>query len=119
MTFPYLALPLYWVFGRDRFHGYLDVLGAELQADADSQVAALPARLEAVRVLLPDGRADELEVLARLGGTPFTCGNEATLLVDGDATFAAIESTERYCLVQFFIVKDDALGRRFQALLMR
>jgi len=123
VTFPYLALPLYWVFGRDRFHGYVDALGAELLADADSQVAALPGRLEEVQAQLPDGRADGLQVLARLGGTPFTRGNEATLLIDGDATFAAIfaaiEGAQRYCLVQFFIVKDDALGRRFQALLLR
>ena len=66
VTFPYLALPLYWVFGRDRFHGYVDVLGAELLADADSRVAALPGRLEEVQAQLPDGRADGLEVLARL-----------------------------------------------------
>ncbi len=47
----------------------------------------------------------------------------STLLVDGDAAFAAIfaaiEGAERYCLVQFFIVKDDDLGRRLQTLLIR
>ncbi|HIP77591.1 MAG TPA: hypothetical protein EYH07_03895, partial [Kiloniellaceae bacterium] len=23
ITFPYLALPLYWIFGRGKFHGYV------------------------------------------------------------------------------------------------
>jgi len=123
VTFPYLALPLYWVFGRDRFHGYVDALRAEALADADHAIAALPGQLEQVRAQLPGARAAGLEVLARLGGTPCTGGNDLTLLVDGDATFAAIfaaiEAAEHYCLIQFFIVKDDALGRRLQALLVR
>lgn len=123
VTFPYLALPLYWVFGRDHFHGYVGALRAEALADADHAIAVLPGQLEQVRMDLPGARAAGLEVLARLGGTPWTCGNDLTLLVDGDVTFAAIfaaiEAAEHYCLIQFFIVKDDALGRRLQTLLVR
>ncbi len=123
VTFPYLALPLYWIFGRDRFQGYLDPLRALTLAGADQRVAGLLRTLASVRAELPAERAAELDVLAQLGGTPFTSGNVPTLLVDGDATFAAIfaaiESAARCCLVQFFIVKDDDLGRRLQALLMR
>ncbi len=123
VTFPYLALPLYWSFGRDRFQGYLDPLCALTLAGADQRVAGVRRTLESVRAELPAERAAELDVLAQLGGTPFTSGNVPTLLVDGDATFAAIfaaiESAARCCLVQFFIVKDDDLGRRLQALLVR
>lgn len=123
VTFPYLALPLYWVLGRDRFHGYWEALRAAGLTAADHQVAVLAERLEQARAdLLPDW-ADRLGVLARLGSTPFTRDNALDLLVDGEATFAAIfaaiEGAERYCLVQFFIVKDDTLGRRLQALLIR
>ena len=123
MTFPYLALPLYWIFGRDRFFGYVDALREATLVDADRRVAGLLGQLRGVTAELPAGPAADLEVLATLGGTPFTHGNALALLIDGDATFAAIfaaiEAAERYCLVQFFIVKDDDLGRRLQALLMR
>ncbi|MEI2619591.1 MAG: hypothetical protein V9G09_02490 [Candidatus Nanopelagicales bacterium] len=34
-TFPYIALPLYWILGRNRFHGYVEALrsGALEQSD--------------------------------------------------------------------------------------
>lgn len=46
---------------------------------------------------------------------PFLKGNEVELLVDGKATFqsifAGIDAAKEYLLVQFYIVRDDALGR--------
>jgi cardiolipin synthase len=53
---------------------------------------------------------------------PFLPGNAVRTLVDGDATFAAIldaiEDARRYVLVQFFIVRDDPLGRMLKDLLI-
>jgi len=50
---------------------------------------------------------------------PFMSGNEARLLIDGEATFDAIFSTireaKKYVLVQFFIIHDDRIGRELQA----
>ena len=47
---------------------------------------------------------------------PSLSGNAAQLLVDGDATFESIlqgiDQAEDYVLFQFFIVKDDGLGRK-------
>ena len=41
------------------------------------------------------------------------------LLIDGDATFASIfdgiEQARDYLLVQFYIVKDDGLGRELKS----
>ena len=55
------------------------------------------------------------ETLARL---PLTSGNQADLLVDGEATFKSIfegiDASEAYVLVQFYIVRDDELGRELQ-----
>ena len=52
---------------------------------------------------------------------PFTRCNQARLLVDGEATFAAIfagvRAATRYVLVQFFIIRDDALGAGLATLL--
>jgi cardiolipin synthase len=61
-------------------------------------------------------------VLESLAGLPFTAGNDAALLVDGEATFAAIfaaiAEARRYVLVQFFIVHDDELGRKLRDVLV-
>jgi cardiolipin synthase A/B len=127
LTFPYLALPLYWVFGRDRFHGYIDARRAAVEAIREQASGGLAQRLAALRAGPLDAwggePAADLEVLARIAEMPFTRGNRLQLLIDGEATFAAIfaavESAQRYCLIQSFIVKDDGLGRRLQALLLR
>lgn len=58
----------------------------------------------------------ELQAFARLARLPLTRGNGARLLVDGDETFPAIlkeiAQARRYVLVQFYILRDDALGQR-------
>jgi len=45
------------------------------------------------------------------------------LLIDGQETFRSIfegiESAQQYILVQFFIVKDDAIGRELQSKLIQ
>ena len=116
LTFPYLALPLYWILGRNRFHGYIEVLrNGALDQSNRSDIAMILERLRDHTADLPAERAEDLQVLAQLSRTPYTEGNALELLVDGDAAFraifAAIESAERYLLIQFFIIKDDDLGR--------
>ena len=53
-----------------------------------------------------------------LATVPTLRGNAVQLLVDGPETFDSIEegirSAEEYILFQFFIVKDDELGRALQ-----
>ena len=53
---------------------------------------------------------------------PAVRGNTVELLIDGDATFASIfdgiEQARDYLLVQFFIVKDDGLGRELKSKLV-
>lgn len=61
-------------------------------------------------------------VLTQVAQLPFLRGNEARLLIDGQATFASmfqgIGRAQRYILVQFYIIRDDALGREFADLLI-
>ncbi|MBU2677798.1 MAG: cardiolipin synthase [Gammaproteobacteria bacterium] len=117
---PIIALPGYLVFGRNRFSGYVD---ARRDADLNHGWIAQKARTvcDAFRSDLPDygGRLSFLERLAHL---PFTYGNHLQLHVDGksafDAIFAAIKEAKSYVLIQFFIVRDDELGRRLQELLI-
>jgi cardiolipin synthase A/B len=119
-TFPYLSVPLYWVFGRRNFEGYV-----EAWRDRDVQVqhfkATMRDRLRPFEVGTLE-RIPNYEALKRLAHTPFLRGNEVELLVDGDATFSSIfdglAHAERYALVQFYIFHDDGLGRRLKAALI-
>lgn len=115
ITFPYAAVPLYWVFGRDRFVGYVAA-----RREGSAEIETLRAAMEPHRVgRCPIGPsvADTCDVLEKLAGMPFTTGNQAELLVDGQATFEAIfealDHAKTYVLVQFFIIHDDMIGREF------
>jgi cardiolipin synthase len=114
--FPYVALPLYLVFGRQKFYGYVE---ARRQGDRriDHLVEKLVSRLAAFKTVFP-GDTQRFAALESLTLLPLTGGNAARLRGDGEATFngifAAIENATCYVLLQFFIVRDDALGRELQ-----
>jgi cardiolipin synthase A/B len=118
-TFPYLAVPAYWVFGRTKFQGY--VIG---RREGDTVLhRVLHEKMSLVQpysVTLPPG-ARHVQAIERLAKMPLVRGNGVELLVDGEATFrsifAGIESAERYVLVQSYIVRDDRLGREMKRLL--
>ncbi len=117
---PYLTLPLYVVFGRNRFLGYVDA-----RREEGLRMAKLRASMaEASRDLssLPESARAEYGVFNHLARMPFTTGNEARLLIDGQATFeaifAGIDAANRYVLLQFFIVHDDRIGRELKQKLL-
>ena len=112
-TFPYVAVPAYWVLGRSRFQGYVDARRGEM-----AEIAVLTEETgKAVRdfELPPEGFTPAARAAEALAGIPFLRGNSLELLIDGDATFASIlegiDAAEGYILFQFFIVHDDEIGR--------
>jgi cardiolipin synthase A/B len=113
---PYVALPLYLVFSRDRFVGYV-AAKRELRQQVEKLRTAL-ALAPVNAPSLPGANAMAYGVFNRLAQMPFTTGNEARLLIDGHATFDAIfsgiEAAKSYVLVQFFIVHDDQIGRELR-----
>jgi len=120
ITFPYVAVPLYWVFGRDRFVGYV-----KARRQGSSELESLRNELERNRAdLSPYGSeaAGPFAVIEKLADMPFTAGNAVNLLVNGQATFdaifAEIEKARDYVLVQFFIIHDDEIGRELKARLV-
>jgi cardiolipin synthase len=119
-TFPYIAVPAFWIFGRSRFSGYVSLRREELMK-TNPVARKLAEDLARERLdSTPHGAGPHLaEYLAKL---PFTTHNDATLLIDGEATFSAIfeaiETAKDYILVQFFIIRDDGLGRRLKESLL-
>ncbi|SDJ29838.1 cardiolipin synthase [Billgrantia gudaonensis] len=114
VTFPYLAVPAYWFFGRPRFYGYVSARG-----ERDSVLRRVLARYRGrVDPYLADPRDPNSRTVEQLAMMPLTSGNRAELLIDGqvtfDSLFAGIEAAQEYLLVQFFIVRSDALGRELK-----
>ncbi len=117
---PYLSVPLYVVFGRRKFQGYM-----RARRSGVSEVASMGLELrsfeEAFRSQLPD-TGDRMKAMESLAKMPFTSSNDVQLLIDGSEIFPSIlegiQSAEEYVLVQFYIVRDDELGTEFQACLI-
>jgi cardiolipin synthase len=108
MLMPTLMLPLYWVFGRRKFRGYAKArrIGKSgVHVPRRGLYAQIPHQLDARQ-----------QVLARTAQMPYTRGNDIELLIDGEqifsALFTAIDSARHYILLEYYIVRDDAVGRQ-------
>ncbi|HEY8900342.1 MAG TPA: cardiolipin synthase [Chthoniobacterales bacterium] len=121
VLFPYVAIPLFAVFGGSTFRGYKLAGHTDDPALADV-LAKARAALAPHESDLTEKYRDSAYLSERLTHLPVTTGNEATLLVDGDETFAAvgqaIDEAREYLIIQFFIVHDDELGRDIQRRLL-
>lgn len=118
--FPYVSVPAYWIFGQNRFHGYVSERREEL-LKTHPVAQDFAGKLKENGLLSTDGwgRAHLIEKLAKL---PFTTGNDLDLLVNGEETFASIfkgiEAAKHYVLVEFYIIRDDMIGRELQVRLI-
>ena len=120
VSFPFVAVPAYLVLGRSKFEGFVEAYEAR-QEEIDDLVTELRASLEPWTVAASD-RPSVYQALETLSGFGLTHGNDATLLVDGEATFASIldgiAAARDYVLFQFYMIHDDDLGRRLQQALI-
>jgi cardiolipin synthase len=119
-TFPYLAVPAYWVFGRNKFKGYVTA-----RQEGDLEIQGIATRAGAACEGFFSTLAEERDAIGaaeRLAEMPTLAGNSVELLIDGEATFGnifeGIDAAREYVLVQFYIVKDDGLGRELKSRLL-
>ncbi|MDX1680320.1 MAG: cardiolipin synthase [Akkermansiaceae bacterium] len=120
ISVPFIAIPLYWLLGRNRF-----TRDVGDRRDQDEELARLVEKMERrlrdLEVEIPEDDAFE-RAAQLLGGLPFTRGNDLRVLIDGeeafDRIFRAIERSQHYLCVNFFIIKNDQLGKRFQQALI-
>lgn len=116
VTFPYIAVPAYWVFGRSKFQGFVKLL-REDKAETGQIASKYIEQLKEHNLILSPDRQEAMPV-EKLAMLPFTVGNEAELLIDGEATFNSIfegiDRAQHYILVQFYIVKADGLGNKLK-----
>ena len=116
ITLPFVTLFLYAIFGRNKFQGYVRMRS---QRDATIHHFSEDLRREAraKEIIRPPGtKADQ--ALVELADMPIVGLNQSELLIDGEATFERmfedIATARSYVLVQFYIIKDDNLGRRLK-----
>ena len=109
---PWFALPAFAVFGRHKLRNY-EAAWRHSHRHVEAFSTTGPSAAS------PASKRGALKGLERIGGLPFVAGNEVRLLIDGTATFdailAAIGTAERSLCVQFYIIRDDGLGRRLGA----
>jgi len=121
ITLPYVAIPLYWFFGRSKFEGYTSA-----RKEAEKVVAnKLKNRLTKIQKYMPQESAlgSFEKSLQHLVKMPYLQANELDLLIDGEKTFASIlegiAEAKEYVLLEFYIVRDDTLGRKVQQSLIK
>lgn len=114
---PIVSVPLYAAFGQRRFDG--KVLAHRRGRRAlDRRISEVTRSTAPLHSLDP-----ALVAIAPLCRVPPTRGNDCELLIDGKATFDSIErsidAAHRCVAFQFYIIRDDRLGRRMAAALAR
>jgi len=106
---PFPTTFFYAVFGLKLFDDY---------AAGQTHSGRVLRRVRSQKVaILDQPTTDEWPVLSNVSQLPFLSGNEAELLIDGEATFASlfdgIARAQKSILVQFYIIHDDGVGREF------
>lgn len=114
---PYVAIPLFLVFGESKFSGYT-LAGQNRHEELDAGLRQAQRALTPFRSSFLSKYSDAERLGISLRGFPPTNGNACRLLIDGKETFRtifqAIETARGYVIVQFYIVHDDGLGRELK-----
>lgn len=119
-TFPYVAVPAYWVFGQSKFSDYEVVRRKDILASSETgrETARILEEQDMLVTLEMESQKQSAALLQQLAKLPITRHNEAELLIDGETTFQAIfegiAAAEKYVLVQFYILRADELGQKLQ-----
>lgn len=116
MSVPFLAVPAYLFLGHHRYRGY------RIARRESANVVAGLTRFATDRAPGPHCTAPALGPFEYSARMPAVRGNDAELLIDGQATFdaifAAIDAARSYVLIQFYIIRDDRLGLALRARLI-
>ena len=115
-TVPYIVVPAYWIFGRSKFKGYVF---ARKGHDSRIRDALSGIASKFTPHISAHGKEyGRVRAVERLAQMPFSGGNHTELLIDGQATFQSIfdgiDQAEDYLLVQYYIVRNDELGRELK-----
>jgi len=113
VSFPFVAVPAYLVFGRSKFEGFADAY-----EERSDEIDHIDRQFREV----DDDRPSIYKAVHTFSNMDLTSGNSAELLINGEATFDSIlegvAQAREYILFQFYMIHDDGLGRRVQQALI-
>jgi cardiolipin synthase len=114
VSFPFVAVPAYLVFGRSKFEGMAEAF-EDRRDEFERLLADIRDQMKPWEIPPADAPSWHAAI-TRLSDLPLTRGNRADLLINGGATFDSIlegvAAAEEYILFQFYMIHDDGLGRR-------
>ena len=121
ITFPWLAIPLYWILGKNEFQAYSQAL-QNAYLEHHKLVSQVYSTILEFKAVLP-AKFATLERLAEVfTPLPFTFGNEIELLINGKQTYqamlSAIAQAQEYILLQSYIISNDGVGNKFKQALI-
>lgn len=116
---PPVAIPLHWLMGERRLEGYRRARRDGLRR-LDEALRLLHLSLEPFAV---EFDAPSMHALRRLAHLPWTKGNSVLRFDDADSMYDALEAdvdaAESTIQMQFYIYRDDEIGRRIRDALVR
>ncbi len=121
ITFPWVAIPLYLIFGKNQFQAYAQAIQKAYQ-EHYAVVSQVYNRILKFKTV-PPAKFSHLAKLAEVfTPLPFTTGNQVELLIDGQDTYRAmlqaIAEAKDYILLQSYIINDDQIGNEFKQALI-
>ena len=87
ITFPWVAIPLYWTLGRSRFQGDSEATRKDYLEHQDLAHYAYDEILE-FKAQLPDKLASLEKLAIKFSDLLFTSNNAINLLIDGEQTLS-------------------------------
>ena len=121
LSFPFISVPLYIIFGRNKFEGYnikRRILDSKVQNKFD--------HLQTIQSDMFSS-ADEIKLITQTVASDnqpgFTRKNSIKLLINAKEAFPemleAIENAKKYIIFQVYIIRDDLTGRKFIDVLIK
>ena len=121
ITFPWLAIPLYLIFGNNEFLGYAKALQAA-SVEHHKLVSQVYSNVLEFKAVLPEKLFTLGKLAEKFTPLPFTVGNEVELLINAQQTFEsmlqAIAEAQDYILLQSYIINNDRVGNEFKEALI-
>lgn len=120
ITFPYLAVPAYWIFGRDKFQGY--ITSRMIKGEYRKKIISALEDTIAKYKVRDDGNKEAVLAAEYLARVPLLSGNKVELLIDGETTYKsilqAVSEAQQYILFQFYLIREDNTGELFKKVLI-
>ena len=122
ITFPLISLPLYLIFGHSKFDEYIEARQI-ISEKADELTKDLLAKYVPEYNQTNNISYSNRILIDNIFKLSSTRGNSWKILKDGHKTFSeifqAVEHAEKYILIQYFILKNDDIGKKLQELLIK